>query len=263
MTKKASLILLLALCFPISAFSETILLKSGRIVEGRIFEKTDKYIKIDFQGVPITYFSDEIKSIDGVDLVHPVLSNGTAEKVLNEGIKYGKQGNSDKAILSFTKAIELNPNYAYAYFNRGIVYGEKGELNRSISDYTKAIELDPNNAIAYSNRALVYAGKENYNQTISDLTKAIEIKPDLALAYINRAGFYDLLGYSDKSILDYNKAIELDRNNAVAYFNRAVTYYSKREYSKAWTDIHKTEALGGAISPRFLDALKKTSGRDK
>lgn len=70
MDKKKLLILLLtiSLCFPALIFAETIVLKSGKIVGGKIIEKTDKYIKIDRYGVPITYFFDEIDTIDGINL---------------------------------------------------------------------------------------------------------------------------------------------------------------------------------------------------
>jgi hypothetical protein len=37
-------------------FAETIVLKSGKTIEGKLIEKTDEHIKIDFQGVPLTYF---------------------------------------------------------------------------------------------------------------------------------------------------------------------------------------------------------------
>lgn len=63
MEKKRLLILLLVLCLPVSIFAETVVLKSGKTVEGKIIEKTDKYVKIDFQGVPITYFVDEIEKV--------------------------------------------------------------------------------------------------------------------------------------------------------------------------------------------------------
>lgn len=63
-TKLAVAILIIFLCFPAYAFAETILLKSGKTVEGKLIEKTDKYIKIDFAGVPLTYFFDEITSVN-------------------------------------------------------------------------------------------------------------------------------------------------------------------------------------------------------
>jgi len=59
------LLLIASLYFPALIFAEVIVFKSGQSVEGKLVEKTDKYIKIDFQGVPLTYFFDEIESIDG------------------------------------------------------------------------------------------------------------------------------------------------------------------------------------------------------
>jgi len=44
-------------------FSETVLLKSGQKVAGKIVEKTDKYIKLDFFGVDLVYYNDEVASI--------------------------------------------------------------------------------------------------------------------------------------------------------------------------------------------------------
>lgn len=44
-------------------FSETIMLKSGRQVEGRIVEETKDYIKLDLEGVMLTYYKDEIDAI--------------------------------------------------------------------------------------------------------------------------------------------------------------------------------------------------------
>jgi len=70
--QKKILILLLALCFPISVFAETIELKSGKTVEGKIIEKTDKYIKVDFMGVPITYYFNEIDTINGERATLPI-----------------------------------------------------------------------------------------------------------------------------------------------------------------------------------------------
>ena len=57
-------------------FGQTIILKSGQKVEGKIIEQTDKYVKLDFQGVELIFYSDEISSIEqassvGVNTITP------------------------------------------------------------------------------------------------------------------------------------------------------------------------------------------------
>ncbi|MDP2922181.1 MAG: caspase family protein [Candidatus Omnitrophota bacterium] len=64
--KKQAIICLVSFCLITTVLAETIALKSGAEVEGKIIEKTDTYIKIDFQGVILTYFTDEIENIDAI-----------------------------------------------------------------------------------------------------------------------------------------------------------------------------------------------------
>ncbi|MCF7871102.1 MAG: hypothetical protein K9L95_03845 [Candidatus Omnitrophica bacterium] len=53
----------------IASFAETIQLKSGKIIEGKIVEETDKYIKVDSGvGVAITCYIDEIEKINGSEI---------------------------------------------------------------------------------------------------------------------------------------------------------------------------------------------------
>lgn len=63
--KKIILILVL-LALPLMCFAETIVLKSGKTVEGKIIERTDQYVKIEFQGIGLTYFLEDVESIDGI-----------------------------------------------------------------------------------------------------------------------------------------------------------------------------------------------------
>ncbi len=60
------------------AKADTIRLKNGNVVEGKIIERTPDGIKMDIGGVSLTYYSDEIGSIDGdaqaVDAVAPASS---------------------------------------------------------------------------------------------------------------------------------------------------------------------------------------------
>ncbi len=52
------------LLLPFFCYSETIELKSGQVISGRIIEQSDEYVRVDIKGIPITYYFEQIKSID-------------------------------------------------------------------------------------------------------------------------------------------------------------------------------------------------------
>jgi len=102
---------------------------------------------------------------------------------------------------------------------------------------------------------------------IKSLTKMIERNPTDAEAYWRRGEVYRRFYHDcmedvyDLAISDYSKAIELKADFAKAYYGRAVAYYHKREYDKSWQDVHKAEALGHKIDSKFLNKLKRASGK--
>lgn len=62
------LLLVLSLSLPAVILAETIVLKSGKTIEGKIVERSDKYIKVDIAGVTVPYFLDEVDKIEEVPL---------------------------------------------------------------------------------------------------------------------------------------------------------------------------------------------------
>ena len=66
-----------------------------------------------------------------------------ANTYYSQGLVHSKNGELDKAIKNYTKAIALKPDYAEAYYNRGFVYRMKEDYKRAIEDYTKTIEIEP------------------------------------------------------------------------------------------------------------------------
>ena len=82
-------------------------------------------------------------------------------------IAYYKKGELDKAIANYTKAIELQPDYAEAYYNRGLAYRNKATFDKAIADYDKAIALKPDFAEAYNNRGSAYANKGAFDKSDS------------------------------------------------------------------------------------------------
>jgi hypothetical protein len=65
MTKVFFVLLLLFLSVAIPAsYPETIKLKNGKIIKGKIIERAEEYIKVDFDGASLTYYIEDIDSID-------------------------------------------------------------------------------------------------------------------------------------------------------------------------------------------------------
>ena len=152
-----------------------------------------------------------------------------SDPLLYQGNALFFDGQYDRAIAFFNKAIEKNPRHAEAYYNRGLTYVEKKQFDEAMSDFTKIIEINPRLAMAYGNRGNAYGRKGQYDEAISDYTKAIEINPRLAMVYSNRG----------------------------------IAFFLKNDYEKAWDDVHKAQNLGFTVPPEFLKDLRQASGRQK
>jgi hypothetical protein len=65
MKKKILILGVVFLFAAVNACADTVTLKSGKQVTGKIIEQTSDSVKIDLEGVEITYFLDELEAING------------------------------------------------------------------------------------------------------------------------------------------------------------------------------------------------------
>ena len=67
-----------------------------------------------------------------------------AERHRQAGASHFVKGDYAGAIKEFSKAIEIYPNFARAYYNRGQSYYRSGKNDLAIADFRKSVEIDPN-----------------------------------------------------------------------------------------------------------------------
>ena len=177
-------------------------------------------------------------------------------------LEYTNQNAADEAMAKIDEAIKKNPTNEKAYFKRAVSYQIKHDPTKAIADYSKAIELNPRYMEAYHNRGAIYLGMHDFDRAIADFNKAIEIQPsdkvycNLGIAYISKEDY-------DRALLNYSKAIDVNPHNMLAYYYRALVYYEKKDYANSWNDVNLADSLGMPIDPKFLDDLKKASGRER
>ena len=124
-----------------------------------------------------------------------------------------------------------NQPCANTYYSQGLVHSKNGELDKAIKNYTKAIALKPDYAEAYYNRGIAYRLKGDYERAIADYTRTIELKPDYADAYYRRSRAWLHLGEEEKAKSDMKTASDIGINNTTAIDEIL------RDYDRAWKTL--------------------------
>ncbi len=102
MNKKLIISMLILFLFMPSIFAETIILKSGKTIDGKIVERTRKSVKVDIDGIPITYYFDDIESIDGKKTDSSALPESIVAQI------------SEKSSPPFTESF-VNKKWGYSF----------------------------------------------------------------------------------------------------------------------------------------------------
>ena len=175
------------------------------------------------------------------------------------GLTQVTEGEYEKAINTFSRAIELNPRFPEAHYNRGVAYVNKGDDECAIWDFDMAIELNPEYVIALNTRGGAYMNRGDYDGAVSDFDRAIAVRPRYASALSNRgaANFYK--GNYASAIRDYDIALEEDPDLAHAYFNRGEVHLVLEQWDKAHSDLTRARSAGVDIASVFRNHYGNTS----
>lgn len=73
--------------------------------------------------------------------------------------------------------LSLTQQYTSAHYQRGVVYSKTGNYRQAVASYTKAIDLDPDFVQAYYERCLAYQQLEEYAEALADLEHYMKIAP--------------------------------------------------------------------------------------
>ena len=78
----------------------------------------------------------------------PELNQELVDKYYTRGLEHSKNGNHELAIEDYTKAIELKPNYADAYYSRSKAWLHLGEEKKAKADMQIASNIGINSTTA-------------------------------------------------------------------------------------------------------------------
>lgn len=98
------------------------------------------------------------------------------------GLWYRDNGNPDKAIEQFRKAIELDPNYGEAINQLAYRYFYKGEYAAALECLAKYAELNPNDANPFDSMGDLFWQMGDLDRSLENFRRALDVKPDFYMS---------------------------------------------------------------------------------
>ena len=127
----------------------------------------------------------------------------------------------DSVLILANKALSFDNQLDEAYFVRGSYYANaKSEFEKALIDFEKALQINPNYSWAYLEKGRLYTLQyNNYVEGIKNYHMAASLDHSKALPSILRtlSGAYSAVGFDNKYIYYQKEALILD-NDSAAYF---------------------------------------------
>lgn len=140
-------------------------------------------------------------------LVWPVTVQEQARATAEEASRHIDGADYQVAIERLNEAIQLDPNYAHAYFLRSFAYHRRGEQVNEAENRKRTRPGDI--PLVFGSPFLSSDARADYERAIRDYTKGIQLDPNNPWGYKNRGFAYQALGQDSKAQQDWDKARSL------------------------------------------------------
>jgi len=105
--------------------------------------------------------------------------NQEVDALYQTGIEQMNAGSLQQAIVTFTRVIELKPDFAEGWNKRATLYFLVGDLHKSLADCDEVMKRNPYHFGALSGYALIYTRLEYYDRALEYSRRALEVNPNL------------------------------------------------------------------------------------
>jgi tetratricopeptide (TPR) repeat protein len=162
-----------------------------------------------------------------------------ARKAFEEGIKFKKNNEPDKALASFSQAVEAYPDYYQALVERGDLQLNKRQFTTAAADYERALKSNDRypSALRGAGYCKMVGGK--LADAIQFFDKAVAAEPDSAWGFLLLGMANFELDRREQARLALQQAVKIDANQAArAHLYLANLYVREQHYLQAADELH-------------------------
>lgn len=177
------------------------------------------------------------------------------------GMLLVKYGQWEKAIEILQKALSLLEFDPEVWVNLGVAYMANGDLQKALKDYDRAIALDKTFAPAYFNKGAAYLDlgrkPDDLPRSIENFRKALSLDPTLNLAWRGLGVAYQADGKIDEAISAWGKAVMAEPADDYSTYNLGLAYLEKGDKAGALKCFQRyLELKKGRLSPEERDRVQ-------
>ncbi|HEV2388113.1 MAG TPA: protein kinase [Candidatus Acidoferrales bacterium] len=209
-------------------------------------------------------------------------------------------GNMQGALQSFSKAVELDPNFARAYSGmaavsrnvgkaqdaeryaklamehvdrmtereryriRGVYYMTAGDFPKCIEEYTTLVKLYPSDNLAHGNIAWCYSELGDYPNAIKELQRALKLDPSAAMYRMDLSVYNTYIGNFQTAEQQARAVLQSRPSYEKPYIALAYAQMGQGQFAQAvqsYQTVGRLSPLGASISASGLADIALYEGR--
>ena len=101
------------------------------------------------------------------------------DRLYQAGIQQMNAGDLQQSIVTFTRIIELKPDFAEGWNKRATLYFLVGDLRKSLADCDEVMKRNPYHFGALAGYALIYIRLEYYDRALEYSRRALDVNPNM------------------------------------------------------------------------------------
>src|SRR6266540_2224099 len=159
------------------------------------------------------------------------------------------------------KALALDPDLAEAHMSLALTLVADYDWQNGLKEFDRALERNPNLAFAYELQAWTVNGLGRFDEAIGKTRKAVELDPLNPFFQMSLSFYQYWAGRYDDAIAQARKTLEMDPNSTISHVLLGLSFLKKGDTADAIAELQKTKAPDpGAWYQGFLGYAYGISG---
>src|ERR1700730_13669143 len=192
-------------------------------------------------------------AVKAIEMNDAVAETHTALGAIKERYDWDWPG----AEKEFTRAIELNPNYAHARQEYSLYLSAVGRNAEAEAEMKRAEELDPTSLLIGKDLGDLFYLQRDYDKALEQYRRTLKIDPTDPLAILLHramAWTYEFSGMHEQAIAEFieTSRIQNAAPERLTAFRRGYDAAGTKGYCRAWLELQRERIQRGRINLSYL-----------